>query len=143
VPLLSDDHAGLVVAVIGIPRSDHVLILRGQNGMSSSKSAGFEGGGKFRRGGSNRDRSVGLGSLMLSSRPLARPIKAPIESSQRRAGSSFSKPCPMASQISSQCRQSFEPGAGVTDLSRFGPVRRVPLADVVYEDRWGQPCRDL
>lgn len=22
---------------------------------------------------------------------------------------------------------------------RFGPVRRVPLADVVYEDRWGQP----
>jgi nitroreductase len=27
-------------------------------------------------------------------------------------------------------------------LGRFGPVRRVPLADVVYEDRWGQPCRD-
>jgi nitroreductase len=25
----------------------------------------------------------------------------------------------------------------------FGPVRRVPLADVVYEDRWGQPYRDL
>jgi nitroreductase len=24
-------------------------------------------------------------------------------------------------------------------LGRFGPVRRVPLADVVYEDRWGQP----
>lgn len=23
---------------------------------------------------------------------------------------------------------------------RFGPVRRVALADVVYEDRWGQPC---
>jgi nitroreductase len=22
-------------------------------------------------------------------------------------------------------------------LGRFGPVRRVPLADVVYEDRWG------
>jgi nitroreductase len=26
---------------------------------------------------------------------------------------------------------------------RFGPVRRVPLTDVVYEDRWGQPPRDL
>ena len=25
----------------------------------------------------------------------------------------------------------------------FGPVRRVPLADVVYEDRWGQPSRDV
>jgi hypothetical protein len=25
----------------------------------------------------------------------------------------------------------------------IGPVRRAPLADVVYEDRWGQPCRDL
>jgi nitroreductase len=24
-------------------------------------------------------------------------------------------------------------------MGRFGPVRRVPLADVVYEDRWGQP----
>ena len=22
-------------------------------------------------------------------------------------------------------------------MGRFGPVRRVPLADVVYEDRWG------
>ena len=28
-------------------------------------------------------------------------------------------------------------------MGRFGPVRRVPLADVVYEDRWGHPCRDL
>jgi nitroreductase len=28
-------------------------------------------------------------------------------------------------------------------MGRFGPVRRVPLADVVYEDRWGQPYRDL
>jgi hypothetical protein len=28
-------------------------------------------------------------------------------------------------------------------MGRFGPVRRVPLPDVVYEDRWGQPCRDL
>jgi nitroreductase len=28
-------------------------------------------------------------------------------------------------------------------IGRFGPVRRVPLADVVYEDRWGQTCRDL
>ena len=27
-------------------------------------------------------------------------------------------------------------------LGRFGPVRRVPLADVVYEDRWGQPYSD-
>ena len=26
-------------------------------------------------------------------------------------------------------------------MGRFGPVRRVPLADVVYEDRWGQPWR--
>jgi len=25
-------------------------------------------------------------------------------------------------------------------MGRFGPVRRVPLVDVVYEDRWGQPC---
>src|ERR1700732_3568315 len=24
-------------------------------------------------------------------------------------------------------------------MGRFGPVRRVALADVVYEDRWGQP----
>jgi nitroreductase len=28
-------------------------------------------------------------------------------------------------------------------MGRFGPVRRVALADVAYEDRWGQPCRDL
>ena len=27
-------------------------------------------------------------------------------------------------------------------MGRFGPVRRVPLAEVVYEDRWGQPYRD-
>jgi hypothetical protein len=26
---------------------------------------------------------------------------------------------------------------------RFGPVRRKVLANVVYEDRWGQPYRDL
>jgi nitroreductase len=25
---------------------------------------------------------------------------------------------------------------------RFGPVRRAPLADVVYEDRWGQPYNE-
>jgi nitroreductase len=24
-------------------------------------------------------------------------------------------------------------------IGRFGPVRRIPLAEVVYEDRWGQP----
>jgi nitroreductase len=24
-------------------------------------------------------------------------------------------------------------------MGRFGPVRRIPLADVVYEDQWGQP----
>ena len=28
-------------------------------------------------------------------------------------------------------------------MGRFGPVRRIPLADVVYEDGWGQPYRDL
>jgi nitroreductase len=28
-------------------------------------------------------------------------------------------------------------------MGLFGPVRRVALADVVFEDRWGQPCRDL
>ena len=28
-------------------------------------------------------------------------------------------------------------------IGRFGPVRRIALAGVVYEDRWGQPCRDL
>jgi nitroreductase len=28
-------------------------------------------------------------------------------------------------------------------LGKFGPVRRVALADVVFEDRWGQHCRDL
>jgi nitroreductase len=28
-------------------------------------------------------------------------------------------------------------------MGRFGAVRRVPLADVVYEDRWGQTYRDL
>jgi len=28
-------------------------------------------------------------------------------------------------------------------MGRFGPVRRVPLADVAYEDRWGQHYRDL
>src|ERR1700737_723282 len=27
-------------------------------------------------------------------------------------------------------------------MGRFGPVRRVALADVVYEDRWRQPYRD-
>ena len=27
-------------------------------------------------------------------------------------------------------------------MGRFGPVRRVPLADVVYGDRWGQVYRD-
>jgi nitroreductase len=28
-------------------------------------------------------------------------------------------------------------------MGRFGPVRRVPLADVVYEDRWGRPMSGL
>jgi nitroreductase len=28
-------------------------------------------------------------------------------------------------------------------MGRFGPVHRVPLADVVYGDRWGQPCRGV
>jgi nitroreductase len=28
-------------------------------------------------------------------------------------------------------------------MGRFGPVRRVPLTDVVYEDRWGQAYRHL
>ena len=28
-------------------------------------------------------------------------------------------------------------------MGRFGPVRRVPLADLVYGDRWGQAYRDL
>ena len=27
-------------------------------------------------------------------------------------------------------------------MGRFGPVRRVPLVDVTYGDRWGQPYRD-
>jgi nitroreductase len=27
-------------------------------------------------------------------------------------------------------------------MGGFGPVRRVPLSDVVYADRWGQPYRD-
>jgi nitroreductase len=27
-------------------------------------------------------------------------------------------------------------------MGRFGPVRRVPIADVVYEDQWGQPYHD-
>ena len=27
-------------------------------------------------------------------------------------------------------------------MGQFGPVRRVPLADVVYGDKWGQPYRD-
>jgi len=29
-----------------------------------------------------------------------------------------------------------------TDRLPHGPVRRIALADVVYEDRWGQPYRD-
>jgi nitroreductase len=28
-------------------------------------------------------------------------------------------------------------------MGRFGPVRRVALADVVFGDQWAQPCRDL
>src|SRR5579863_7253107 len=28
-------------------------------------------------------------------------------------------------------------------LGRFGPVRRVPLGEVVFEDRWGEPHRQL
>ena len=28
-------------------------------------------------------------------------------------------------------------------MGRFGPVRRISLADVVFEDRWGLPYRDL
>jgi nitroreductase len=28
-------------------------------------------------------------------------------------------------------------------MGRFGPVRRIALAEVVYEDRWGKPYRDL
>ena len=27
-------------------------------------------------------------------------------------------------------------------MGRFGPVRRVPLTEVVFENRWGQPYRD-
>jgi nitroreductase len=28
-------------------------------------------------------------------------------------------------------------------MGRFGPVRRIALAEIVYEDRWGKPYRDL
>jgi nitroreductase len=28
-------------------------------------------------------------------------------------------------------------------MGRFGPVRRVPLAEVVFENRWGQACPEL
>ena len=28
-------------------------------------------------------------------------------------------------------------------IGRFGPVRRVPLTDVVFENRWGQTCSFL
>ena len=28
-------------------------------------------------------------------------------------------------------------------MGRFGPVRRVPLAEVVYQDRWGRPMSTL
>src|SRR5580704_13216607 len=28
-------------------------------------------------------------------------------------------------------------------MGRFGPVRRISLAEVIYEDRWGQPSHDL
>ena len=28
-------------------------------------------------------------------------------------------------------------------MGRFGPVRRAPLSDVVYENRWGEPYRNL
>jgi nitroreductase len=28
-------------------------------------------------------------------------------------------------------------------MGRFGPVRRVALADVVFEDQWGQSCPDF
>jgi hypothetical protein len=28
-------------------------------------------------------------------------------------------------------------------MGRFGPVARAPLADFVYQDRWGEPSRDL
>ena len=31
----------------------------------------------------------------------------------------------------------------LTHIGRFGPVHRIALSDVVREDRWGQPCRDL
>ena len=27
-------------------------------------------------------------------------------------------------------------------MGRFGPVRRIPVADIAYQDRWGQPYRD-
>jgi nitroreductase len=28
-------------------------------------------------------------------------------------------------------------------MGRFGPVRRISLSDVVFEDKWGQAYRDL
>jgi hypothetical protein len=28
-------------------------------------------------------------------------------------------------------------------MGRFGPIRPTALADVVFENRWGQPYRDL
>jgi hypothetical protein len=28
------------------------------------------------------------------------------------------------------------------EAQRFGPVRQVPLAEVVYEDQWSKPYRD-
>jgi len=27
-------------------------------------------------------------------------------------------------------------------MGRFGPVRRISLAEVIYEDRWGQPLSE-
>jgi hypothetical protein len=42
-----------------------------------------------------------------------------------------------------QVRSPFKGKAIGYPIGRFGPVRRIALADVVYEERWGQTCRDL
>jgi hypothetical protein len=58
-----------------------------------------------------------------------------------RAFSSRRKPRPL-----SACRPGVHSYALLPigyPMGRFGPVRRVALSDVVCEDRWGQPYRDL
>jgi hypothetical protein len=86
--------------------------------------------------------------MTLPTRTMVEPAEPFIPRSEHAAGGE--SPRPRSVEKEAEAALGLPPGVHSYALlpigypmGRFGPVRRVPLTDVVYEDRCGGPYRDL